>query len=248
MAEEKPTTSGNGAGTAAPFKLPTVAIPDEVGRDKYGFINFTIQTSAGDVEVSLVWKRAKCRGSVAALVAAGFMLSEWEPGLNGNNSTHQTVAFEVTGPRLILGSRKGIQTKEPRIVIERKSRRTLVVEVPLSAEQWEWVKTKRDEEKQVKQNVPAAALTPDDAHAYYRRLVESALDWIRKSMAGTGCAYSDESMNRIHQAYEELRRAFSDGRVVAVTPPAPKYQRVGNVICWPGAGSVEPVAPSLLLH
>lgn len=242
MADEKPITAGD----AGPLKLPTITIPATVQQDEQGWPAFTIQTPAGDIAVGCYWRRAKCRGSVDALVSAGFMQRKWAPGLDGNNSTRQTVAFEETGPRLILGSRKGIQTKGPHIVIARKSRRTLVVEVPLTVEQQEWVKAKSDEEKRVKQAAPAASMTTSDARWHCCQLVESAIDWLRKGMADTGCQYSDESMNRIHLVYEELRKAFADGRIVVVEPATPKYQRVGNVICWPGRGNVVPVAPASL--
>lgn len=241
MSANKQTTAGN----ACSFKLPTIAIPKSVQCDEYGCPSYTIPAAAGEIVVSCCGRYARCKGSVDALVSAGFMLPEWAPGLPGNNATSQTVVFSPDGPRLFIGNRRGSQIADPLITILRLSRQNLEVVISLTPEQKEFVGAARDEHEKKKpsQSPHAAALTPDGAHGFYCHLADSAIAWIRKSMADTGCTYTHGSMNRIQQSFEGLRRAFADGRVV---PLVPKYQSVGNVVCWPGRGSVAAVAPTLL--
>lgn len=240
MADKKPTTAGD----AGSFKLPTIAIPKSAQRTQHGWLFFTIQAPAGEIAVHCYYRRADCKGSLDALVSAGFMLPEWAPGLPGNNSTRQTVAFGPDGPCLLVGNRRGRKI-DPHIVIKRASRRTLEIEIPLTSEQEELVKAAQDEHEEGKPSKAAhfRQLAPESVQGFYCSIAENAIAWIRKNMAGTEYTYTRESMNRIQQSFEGLRRAFADGRVV---PLVPKYQRVGNVVCWPGRGSVAAVAPTLL--
>jgi len=238
MADEKRITEG----AAGPTTLPSVAIPETATPDEYGTMTFAIETHAGEVTVEC-WgcRLARCKGTVDALVLAGFMAAEWAPGLPGNNTTQQTVAFGAAGAQLILGSRKGIQTKEPHITIKRRSRRLLEIDVPFTEEQQARLKAARDRNPNAK---PARVPLPlDVAKGVYCNVVERAIAWIGENITDSDCGYTSDSMHRIHAAFEELRRAFADGRVV---PLVPKYQRVGNIVCWPGRGAVAPVAPTLL--
>lgn len=241
MADKKPTTVGD----AGSFKLPTIAIPKSAQRNEYGWPVFSIQTPVGEIIVRCCYRYAICAGSIDALVVGGFMLPEWAPGLPGNNATRQTVAFSPDGPRLLIGNRRGSRTTDPHITVIRVSRRSLGIEVPLTEEQKQLIEAAQAEHKEESRFHAArdGAPSPEGARVFYCNIAENAIVWIRKNMADTGCTYTRESMNRIQQSFEGLRRAFADGRVV---PLVPKYQRVGNVVCWPGRGSVAAVAPTLL--
>lgn len=244
MADKKPTT----AGKAGSFKFPAIAIPKSAQRNEYGWPVFSIQTTAGEIIVRCCYRYAACAGSIDALVAGGFMLPEWAPGLPGNNATRQTVVLSPDGPRLLIGNRRGSRITDPHITVIRVSRRSLGIEVPLTEEQKQLIKAAQAEHKEEShpQSSRDGAPSPEGARVFYCNIAESAIAWIRKNMADTGCTYTRESMNRIHESFEGLRRAFADGRVVPLAPLVPKYQRVGNVVCWPGRGSVAAVAPTLL--
>lgn len=245
MADEKPTTHDN----RRPLELPSVTIPDNPLHDRWGWPTFTIHTQEGDIAVDCGCQTAHCTGSVAALVSAGFMLKEWVPGLPGNNKTRQTVAFDAEGTRLITGGRKGVQTKAPHITVVRRSAKKMTVEVPLSPEDRDRVYTMVEKHRAVERSASAGtneAFSPSTARSLACQNVETAVSWLIEQVGKTGCTYTPDSLNRIHQSFEGLRRAFADGNLVPVQASPPKYQALGNVICWPGRGNVAPVAPALL--
>jgi hypothetical protein len=185
-----------------------------------------------------------------ALAAYGLLHSEWLPGIPGNNKVRQAVEFDEDGPLLIIGNSSRVRPKGPRLTIVRETKGRYLVEMKGTEEDKNRVGALR-----LKKNVadsaasdggPALAMTPKHAQIVCCNWVDSAIAWITNNMAGTGCAYTPESLSRIHKSYEELRRAFADGCIVSVSPVVPRYQSVGNVICWPGRGSVAPIAPILL--
>ena len=71
-------TSTTSATTPIQFKLPVLTIPEDVTPSEYGYPEFTIETPEGLIIVIAYhcWACAYCKGSIAALVSAGFMLSE----------------------------------------------------------------------------------------------------------------------------------------------------------------------------
>ena len=227
MAEKQHTSNtdtGNSTGSSAPFKVPTLAIPDDTQCGADGWPGFTIGSPGGPITAKCIWKSMECLGSLDALVAAGLMLPEWAPGLLGNNTTQQSVAFEADGPRLILGNPRGKRLTVPQIAIRRVSRRSLAIRLQLTVEQQEWVRAKCAEAKN------GAPVTPESAHIACCKRVEIALGWVRFNLEDPGHTYTHEAMSRIRESYNGLCRAVADGRK---SPAVPKYHREGNVIHFP---------------
>jgi hypothetical protein len=101
-----------------PFGYPKITVPHDAAMGPNDPIAFLIHTPAGDLSVG-GYNHWRCVGSADALVSAGFIRSDWLPGLLGNNKTQQTITFEEGGPRLMLGNRRGAPTtSRPRMGIQ----------------------------------------------------------------------------------------------------------------------------------
>jgi hypothetical protein len=247
MADEKPTTQ-NVESETAPIGMPRLEMPSDAALNDRGYIVFSIDTSEGPVHVESYWRNWNCRGTAAALIAAGLSRPEWFPGVPGNNKTRQKVLFGSDGPALLAGNHRGKKLAEACITVCRVSARTFIVDIPPTPDQCKRLEVfhEQREAKSSKGLRASETMSPTNAHIVYCNVAASAIDWIRRNLNGTGCAYTVGSMNRIQQSFEGLRRAFADGCVVPEVPLTPKYLCVGNVICWPGRGSVAAVAPTLL--
>lgn len=119
------------------FGLPRISIPKDYAETDDS-ITFKIKTHNGTIEVSSCGRcKWKCRGTVSALEAGGFLRADWCPGLPGNNKTRQTVLFAADGPQLVYGNRCGKIMASPFIVINRASTNKFIVEVRASEDQTE---------------------------------------------------------------------------------------------------------------
>jgi hypothetical protein len=186
---------------------------------------------------------------------------EWCPGLPGNNKTHQQVLFDSDGPHLLVGNTRGKKQPGAHITVRRISARSFMVEVPATLDQ-----QKRLEEFHERRRAKLAAEmekkrlacnpdvneevcdreNPEDRARRTAGLADAMLNQLRglALVEHKGLMLSIESQQRILRQMAELRRAFTEARVVQV---APKYQTVGNVIGWPGRGRIAQVAPAALL-
>lgn len=229
--------------------IPILTIPENAREDGY-FLCFDIVTNAGSVKADLrsgTFGSACCIGSAVALAAAGIISPDWII----SDRKSWCVAFGESEPSLKIGGRG------------RPKGRYMSIDTYCAPGnfrvRWETTHHERDDyalrvdelsrsgklKKHHEDDKPAAPLPPETDQFCSR--VDDAITWLREQMKNTGCTYTPESMNRIHQAFEGVRRAFADGCVVPEVPAVPKFQRVGNVICWPGRGNVAPVSPAPLL-
>lgn len=260
MAVQDSTSVLLAAAKGGPMSLPFIEIPSGAVARPGGKPWFVVDTAEGPIEV-IGWRGTlQCHGTLGALLARGLIAPAWLPGLPGNNRSRQTVVFDPTGPRLVLGNRRGARLDHPYLVIVRRSARAYTVELSVSPEQKARLDTIREqlcrEEREAREKQAAACgargpqndTAPESPEDRARRVVGLA-DAMLNQLRGIalvehkGLSLSAESQQRILRQMAELRRAFAEARVVAVTP---KYEQIENIICWPGRGRIAQVAPAAL--
>lgn len=258
MAVEK-TITQSAEIVALPVGMPRVEIPGNVVAEKYGGISFAINTAAESVRVkSWATRYWDCRGTVAALVAAGLLRPEWCPGIPGNGKSRQAVLFDSTGPRLLIGGHKGRPLKQAHITVCRYSARTFSVEIPITPEQCERIeafheqcrarakikreKGERDESKRFwdghDQQVKEARFkqSPEKLRENGMHAVDTfELIWGMWT-DGEGVHYADDVMAEISKHLSAISEAILTGRILSA---ASQYQREGNVVYFPGSTDVE---------
>ena len=231
----------------APFGMPRVDIPgnaDVVKRDR---IHFTLNTAAAPVRVES-WGTSHwvCRGTVAALVAAGLLRPEWCPGIPGNGKSRQAVLFDSTGPGLLVGGHKGRRLKEAHITVCRYSARAFSVEIPMTPEQVEQVEQLRNQwragrdakeekdrwaEYEKKREQGRRAMTQ---HAF-REMSESMLTTCEGVLLAvqkeSRFRYADDVTAQVNQHLQAARQLLLTGKIL---PVSLEYQRDGNVVFFPG--------------
>lgn len=246
MAARKAITQSAGI-VAAPFGLPRVEIPMNAAPDGGGWITFELSTAVGLVRVKS-WGRRHwvCRGTVAALAAAGLLRPGWCPGIPGNGKTRQGVIFDSTGPRLLVGGHKGRSLKEAHITVCRHSARTFSVEIPMSPEhaarvdamQDQWridqdAKKRRDQRAEYAEDEKQRrlALTQQDIRSSSTSMLTSCEDVLSRIQDGTRFRYADDVTAQINQHLQATKQLLLTGKIL---PATLQYQRAGNVVFLSG--------------
>lgn len=246
MAAEKPIT--HCAETfGAPFGMPRVNIPGNADAGDHNRIRFTLNTAVDPVRVeSWGTRHWDCRGTVAALVAAGLLRPEWCPGIPGNCKSRQAVLFDSTGPRLLVGGHKGRPLKEAHITVCRYSARTFSVEIPMTPVQAEQVEKLRNQwraERDAKEEKDRWAEYEKKREQDRRAMTQHAFRELAESML-TSCEgvlltiqkesrfrYVDDVTTQVNQHLRAARQLLLTGRILLASP---QYQRDGNVVFLPG--------------
>lgn len=231
-------------------RAPSIAISDDLWSGDE--ISFKLQTDKGNILVEVNYFQITCRASIEALTAYGLSRDNWVPKPDSvTNKTRQAVLFDEEGAYLVVG--RFDQTKlNPAddvtyLTICRAGNR-FHVEIPLTTKQEKKYQTFLDNRREREER---NAVTPDDftdglrrGFSYHNRMSAGEIIDVLKAVAtscSSGVRYSNESEARILRLIGELRSAFLEANVVAVTPAPTKYQQRGNVVCWPGSGKVSPV-------
>lgn len=247
MAKENPTTPTGGATLAALTAPPVLAIPDDAEVAEQ-VVEFPIHTGDGRVGVGIAVRlddvRVCCQGSWEALVAAGIVMRDW---LVTNRISSWCICFDGGMPSQRIGTRGRPKGQYMRIFYVHGEYRadwcvtgTQAAALATRIEKL-WAASGKARQQEVQRQSTERALPPEAAHRVMKRNTDIAIDWWKNLIKDTGCRYTDDSMNGIHLAFEALRQAVADGCVVSVQPEQVDRQRVGNVICWPGRGSVAAV-------
>ena len=234
--------------SALVVNLPQVTIPNNCQCDDQGYLTFQVETAEGNIKIRTYrGDRFLCQGPGVALAAYGLLQADWLPGIPGNNSLQQRVAFEVGGPRLIKGGRiGGKRIVSPCISIRRLSHSRYEVVVPGTEEQQarvqllieinkdEILKKKRRERLEQLNRNHAESMKRDFLYSTVGYMRRYCVEWIDagkritdRAMESSGFRYDDESNTRINWALNELISAFAEGEMVQSTPG---LQRDGNVV------------------
>lgn len=253
MADKKPTTYSAEI-VAAPFGMPRVAMPQEVSVSEYGMVTFLLTTPAGPVDVLAFRDSFDCRGTVAALIAAGFAQAGWFPGLPGNQKTCQKVVFDSSGPKLLVGKLQGKRQTQPHIVVSRRTNRAFTVKIPATPEQHTRLEMLRDQsasraktardmgerknserfwddyDKQEQERCRNRSVGGLREDALYCLGIYEQLLGVR--LSGDGVRYADEVIAEVHTHMNAIRCAFLGGKVL---PAVSQYRRDGNVVYFPVA-------------
>lgn len=215
--------------------LPTVEIPKDFQQDKHGYLIFKIATTEGDVQVSTWHWAFSCKGTPGALVACGLLQADWLPGIPGNNSVRQTVAFNDGHATPLRGRRNGARTPGQSIIISRLSRVKYEVRVPTTKEQQEFIQgiqeSRERKFKEAKEKEAAAAYaykpeSPGEFRHDWLRMVDISMQLRQERTPECGFSFNKESTERIVRAFSELRRAIVEAGVQA----KPALHRDGNVV------------------
>jgi hypothetical protein len=227
----------------------------DVVLDRSGFRSFSVATRQGELVVTEMPRCREIRGGAGALVAYGLVMPEWLPGFPGNNTTRQTVVLADSGAWLIYGNRAGSKLDMPHIVICRLSAKTFIVELAYSAdeqavidvfyrEQWE---RQREAKRAIDLEASERARKEDAERAEAKKTIP---EWLGErcryaeismsvvmDLVGTGrFRYSDDSLNRILAARDNLLSAIAGGRVIQAGGK-PAYEQSGNVVRLPKAAT-----------
>lgn len=255
MAEEQHTAKleYKPAGPAS-MNMPTVEMPsdEELTINRREGILWAIQTPAGLIECCGWPWQIGCTGTIEALAAKGLLIPEWVPGIPGNNKMRQSVVFDRDGPRLLIGNRKSSKIPGKTITVIRPSKHHYEVSLPTTDAQGKRIDAlinaaRAKTERQIAHEqspLPADDQSPsvELVHATLVAGANRALDAVRRHLDPfCGGKLSKDSEARVLRLLDELRRAFAEARMV---PVVPEYQQDGNVVFWPGRGSVGPVSPA----
>lgn len=223
--------TGETANNVALTSLPTVDIPENFKQNKQGYLIFQIATTDGDVQVE-GWRWGfSCKGTSGALAACGLLQIDWIPGIPGNNSVRQTVAFIEGNAIPLRGRRNGVRNPAQSLIITRLSRVRYEVRVPTTKAQQDFIYGIQERhERKAKEEETAAAykpISPGEFRNLCLRLVDNALGINQSEMEVFGFTYNKESTARINRAFSELRNAFAEGGIVQGMSG---LRRDGNVI------------------
>ena len=253
MATKEPTTLV--AASTATNDFPVFDVPDNAEIDDCG-ATLSIGLPEDPVSVRVLdWGQSyaekcevRCEGTGPALVSAGIIAPDWL--VDGRRSW--CVALQEAGPRLVVGGRG--RPKGRYMVLRNHDGGRYSVswnESGLRCKEYgRRVKVLRERSGKPKQAPDARKEgkefeSPEDRVRRTAGLADAMLNELRGfvTVEHKGLKLSVESQQRILHQLAELRRAFAEARAVVVVP---KYERVENIICWPGRGRVAQVAPTAL--
>ncbi|MFA7268729.1 MAG: hypothetical protein WC073_05245 [Sterolibacterium sp.] len=132
------------------YKLPTVSLDQtHLHYDRRGSLKYELTTPDGIIAVLIYGEQLCCSGTQEALIAYGLVKPEWLPGHPGNGYTANSVVFDASGPRIVVGRRTGARN-QPYMHIRAWGhiRHTVNVRLPMTPEQIEQVKAWRAREEQ----------------------------------------------------------------------------------------------------
>lgn len=226
-------------------KRKCLPIASGVGPETYPVINIPvtqsatprnrvpIKTAAGTVKVYVSCQSFWCLGNAEALIAMGLIDQSWLPGMPGNNKSSTSVLFDGDKRFMVVGS--CIQAPGTRDLRIQKRGKSFEVRVTMTEAQIDEQQKHEEAERQAEQNAMSQyrpePMTPEHALHSLKCTVEGCLRTLKQFQKDSGCAFTDESLHRIHTAFEMLRNAYAGASMVRVVP---RYQREGNVIHWPG--------------
>jgi len=210
--------------------LPTVEIPKDFQQDERGFLIFKIATAEGDVQVSTWSWQFSCKGTSGALAACGLLQTDWLPGIPGNNSVRQTIAFNEGHATPLRGRRNGVRNPVQSLIISRLSRVKYEVRVPTTKAQQDFIQgIQESRERKAKEERIVATYkpkSPGDFRHDWLRMVEMAMSLNHERAEKCGFSFNKESVDRINRVFNELCSAISEGGVQST----PTLRRDGNVI------------------
>lgn len=228
---------------------PRIEIPPELFSMDDDLLAFILHPPSGGpvrATVNYCFGAIECKGSTEALTHLGLFRLEWAPGPNNPaNRTTQHVLFTPEGAALVVGRfyrRNNIECHPWLAII--KQTHGYLVRLALTGEQKNLV---ADFLKQKKTEEPGRAMAPpngvEDCQALGRGqfvIASDAVDNVHSlvDLSHYGARYSRESEARILHAIAELREAFR----CAVVKPMLVNERKGNVVYWPGRGTVPAVS------
>ena len=137
------------AGTDSSSTLPSIPIPELLKYGRYGYLMYEITTPTGCFGVEIRGRYQYCRGTQDDLIACGLVKQEWLPGFPGNGFTSNTVVFDATGPRVVVGKLRGVKSL-PHIHIRAWGhiQRTVEVRVLMTTDQINQVVSFEKQQKQ----------------------------------------------------------------------------------------------------
>jgi len=224
-------------------------MPADVSFTDNGGILFELATTEGPVKVSTWGYWWKCRGSAAALLAAGLLRPEWCPGRPGNNKVRQSVFFDSAGAKLVGARQQGKKLPDGHITVSRSSTRTYCVEIPLTPKDrkrtdplLETARFMRDTrinsdrqaayEKQRDEERIARAKneTSSDVRGELAGLVSAAKKLLPYRIAASRFRYAEDVLAQVNQHLEAAKQVLLTSKLL---PASSEYQREGNVVFFP---------------
>lgn len=91
--------------------LPFIPVPEQLKRYQNRVFWYEVKTPNGCFSVEISGKHQYCRGTQDDLIACGLVKLEWLPGQPGNGYTSNTVVFDATGPRVVVGKVRGTRSQ-----------------------------------------------------------------------------------------------------------------------------------------
>jgi len=237
--------------------MPAPEIPDnaEIGAEG-ATATFTLRSGGDSIAVAVsAWTgvssvEVECHGTWAAMSGAGLVSPDWLV----EDRRSWCVAFSDGQPRVVLGGRG--RPKGRYISVQRWNNGELYVSWRVTVAQSDsycarlrqlWQTRAKGREESAESATQSGPWPASVAHSYIQDKLGDALTWWKERVGETGCRLTNDSQHRIDLAIEALRRAVADGNVEEQLR-ARRFdgQRIGNVVCWPGRGSVAAVDPAAL--
>lgn len=237
--------------------MPALGIPDDAEMCGENGAGFQLQSRAGPIAVDVYAysrdpsAKVRCIGPWPALLEAGLVSPDWLV----EDRRSWSVVFSSGSPQVRIGVRgppkgrylsilrtgKGgdLQVMWRVTPDETASYRVRLEEL--------WRRSGSARVETTKSETAGEPWPVSVAHECLQERLSDALAWWKERIDDTGCRYTDDSQHRIDRAIEALRRAVADGNVEE-QPRTRRFdgQRIGNVVCWPGRGSVAAVDPAAL--
>lgn len=205
---------------------PTLPPPEQITSDGVTR-KFSIRTEKGVVHVAK-FHEWQLRGHPEALEAFGVIKLDWLPGLPGNMKTHQIVVFAPDG-RALMGAWPGKRPNLPSLSIEKASRTTFRVRLPLTSEEraeYEEFRRLQDERsgrehraRHKREDADARIATLPESSDEYRTLcfarVGVGMIKARAMLQGWGgFRASDELLDEFDEAALRIRHVILKSRVL----------------------------------